>query len=160
MFKFINMNQHKTIKIVLIIYFILMVFLFAVNNTFDFDANYQYVKHVLSMDTTSNQSSIRAIHIPVIYRITYLVIIVWQYLTFLIGLTGLWRFIKKDQIYLVNYALLMAISLYFFGYIIIASEWFLMWQSKIWNGQHTAFQFTILFILLLIIVNSQYHTRN
>ena len=160
MLKFINMNQHKIIKIVLIMYFILMFFLFAINNTFDFNTNYQYIKHVLSMDTTSNQNSMRAIHNPIIYLITYLAIIIWQYLIFFVGLTGLRSYVKHNQIYLINYALLMAISLYFFGYLIIASEWFLMWQSKIWNGQNTAFQFTILFILLFIIVNSQYRTRN
>ena len=44
----------------------------------------------------------------------------------------------------------MGICLWFVGFIAVGGEWFLMWQSKIWNGQDAAFRmFTMLFLILL-----------
>jgi predicted small integral membrane protein len=134
--------------------------MFAVNNTIDFDTNYQYVKHVLTMDTIAAPDSFRAIANSKVHFTTYVLIIIWQYLTCMVGAVGLWNYLKNNEKHLINYALLMGITLYFFGYLIIASEWYLMWQSKLWNGQGTAFQFTILFILVLICFNSQCHTED
>jgi predicted small integral membrane protein len=35
----------------------------------------------------------------------------------------------------------------------VGAEWFLMWQSKTWNGQEAAFRmFTVVGIVLLIVV--------
>jgi len=39
-------------------------------------------------------------------------------------------------------------------------EWFLMWQSKTWNGQEAAFRmFTVVGIVLLLLVQSEAEER-
>ena len=44
--------------------------------------------------------------------------------------------------------------LWFAAFISVGGEWFLMWQSKIWNGQEEAFRmfavFGIVFLLLVL----------
>jgi len=46
----------------------------------------------------------------------------------------------------------MGIVLYGFGFLVIASEWFAMWQSDTWNAQATAGMFTTVMIGALIFV--------
>ncbi len=43
--------------------------------------------------------------------------------------------------------------LWFFGFMVVAGEWFAMWQSKSWNGQEAAFRFTLSILAVLIFVN-------
>ena len=66
MFKIIQSSHYKNIKLVLVAYYVIMFLMFAVNNTIDFDTNYQYVKHVLIMDTTARPDSFRAILNPTV----------------------------------------------------------------------------------------------
>jgi hypothetical protein len=35
--------------------------------------------------------------------------------------------------------------LWFSGFITVGGEWFLMWQSEIWNGQEAAFRLVVIF---------------
>jgi predicted small integral membrane protein len=44
----------------------------------------------------------------------------------------------------------LGVLLWFTVFIAIAGEWFLMWQSKSWNAQSTAFFLTSCFLLFLI----------
>jgi predicted small integral membrane protein len=38
------------------------------------------------------------------------------------------------------------------AFLSVGGEWFLMWQSKMWNGQDAAFRvFTVVGILLLLV---------
>ena len=57
-------------------YYTLVVF----NNTTDFDSNYQFVRHVLSMDTTfpGNAGMYRAIRTPIVHKAFYASIIGWE----------------------------------------------------------------------------------
>ena len=50
------------------------------NNLTDFDSNYQFVRHVLSMDTTfpGNHGMWRALSSPAIHLAFYLSIIAWE----------------------------------------------------------------------------------
>lgn len=45
-------------------------------------------------------------------------------------------------------------SLYMFGFIIIAGEWFCMWQSKEWNAQLTSGLFISLIMFVMIFLAS------
>jgi len=36
--------------------------------------------------------------------------------------------------------LTLGFGLWFFGFMVVAGEYFVMWQSKIWNGQDAAFR--------------------
>lgn len=148
------LTNKKFAKSLILFFYLSMIFMFAINNTFDFNTNYEFVKHVLSMDTTFNPNSIRAIHNKSIHLLAYLSIIAWQYLTFVVGLLGLKEYCSAGRVEFINASLMMAITLYFFGYIIVASEWFMMWQSSKWNGKNTAFMFTMLLILILNLINS------
>ena len=145
--------QLENVKIVLFIFYVVLFALFAFNNTFDFNADYAFVQHVLSMDTTFSPNSARAITDPAVWYAAYFLIILWQWVTALVGIIGCYQYMCFKKITCINLSLLMGITLYFAGFLCIASEWFLMWQSSMWNGQGTALNFTLLFILLFIVVN-------
>jgi predicted small integral membrane protein len=36
---------------------------------------------------------------------------------------------------------------------VMGGEWFAMWQSKVWNGQASAFRFYVTLLLVVIFVN-------
>jgi len=48
--------------------------------------------------------------------------------------------------------LTIGFALWFFGFMVIAGEYFAMWQSKEWNGVPSAFRFTVTLLLVLIFV--------
>jgi predicted small integral membrane protein len=49
-------------------------------------------------------------------------------------------------------ALTLAMLLWFVAFISVGGEWFLMWQSKIWNGQEAAFRmFACIGIVFLLL---------
>lgn len=52
-----------------------------------------------------------------------------------------------------NLGLALGVVLWFTGFMTIGAEWFLMWQSSIWNGQASAFRFVVVLFLVLIFIN-------
>jgi predicted small integral membrane protein len=134
--------------------------LVVLNNTTDFGSNYQFVRHVLSMDTTfpGNHLKWRAITAPSMHLIFYIVIICWEALSMVlcwIGCIHLFRArAKSAAVY--NKAkragvvgLTTGMMLWLFAFIIVGGEWFVMWQSPIWNGQEAAFRtFTVEALIL------------
>ena len=50
-------------------------------------------------------------------------------------------------------ACLLAFLVWFFGFMVVAGEWFAMWQSTTWNGQEAAFRFYMAVLGVLIFVN-------
>jgi predicted small integral membrane protein len=67
-------------KILLLATIALFFTLVAFTNVTDFDTNYQFVRHVLAMDTTfpDSHTTWRAIHSPAIHLAFYIVIILWE----------------------------------------------------------------------------------
>ena len=133
------------------------------NNSTDYNSNYQFVHHVLLMDTTfpDNQGMWRAIHPTVVQAAFYDGIIGWEAITTLfawIGVVQLVRAFRKPAAVFNRakrwsiVALTLALLLWFVAFISVGGEWFLMWQSKIWNGQEAAFRMFasigIVFLLL------------
>ena len=52
-------------------------------------------------------------------------------------------------------ALAIGLLMWLVVFLDVGGEWFLMWQSKTWNGQDAAFRmFTVVGIVLLIVVQS------
>ena len=48
--------------------------------------------------------------------------------------------------------LTLGLAMWLVAFISVGGEWFLMWQSKTWNGQEAAFRmFTVLGIVLLLV---------
>ena len=49
-------------------------------------------------------------------------------------------------------ALTLSLLMWLVGFLTVGGEWFLMWQSKQWNGQDAAFRmFTAIGIVLLLL---------
>jgi len=42
---------------------------------------------------------------------------------------------------------------WFFGFMVVAGEYWAMWQSHTWNGQEAAFRFTMVILGVLIFVS-------
>jgi predicted small integral membrane protein len=135
------------------------------NNLTDYDSNFQFVRHVLQMDTTfpGNKGMWRAISSPAFHHVAYDFVILWESVTTLTAWLGgilLLRALKRPAAVFnasknpAIAALTMGIVLWFVGFIAVGGEWFLMWQSKVWNGQDPAFRLvTILGITLLYVTS-------
>lgn len=125
--------------------------LVAYDNVVDYGSNYAFVRHVLSMDTTFPNNALmhRAITDETVWRLAYAAIIVTEWATGLLLAIGalalLGRLRASAQAF--NRAKVWAVAglalgfgLWFFGFMVVAGEYFVMWQSKAWNGQDAAFR--------------------
>ncbi|HEX6010955.1 MAG TPA: DUF2165 domain-containing protein [Geminicoccaceae bacterium] len=130
--------------------------LVAFGNITDYGANWKFVTHVLSMDTTFRDPDVmwRAVTDPTLQRAAYAIIIGWQCLTAVllwIGVARLAGALRADRDGFAAargvavLGLTAGLLLYAVGFLVIAGEWFAMWQSRSWNGQATAGIF-VLFI--------------
>jgi len=132
------------------------------NNLTDYNSNYQFVRHTLMMDTTfpGNHGMWRAINSPVIHTIFYLTIIAWESLTMLLIWWGALRLASmagSGQAFqqakgIAIAGLTLGLLQWLVAFLNVGGEWFLMWQSKAWNGQESAFRmFTMLGIVLILL---------
>lgn len=136
--------------------------LVGLNNLLDYGSNWQFVQHVLAMDTVfpDNQMRWRAITDPLVQRLAYGCIIAWEWLIAICCLCGAWRLLRarRDRASFVAAKPLAAAGLvgvfilYFFGFVTIGGEWFSMWQSSTWNGQQKAAMFCGLSMAVLIVL--------
>lgn len=124
-------------------------------NLMDYNSNYQFVQHVLSMDTTFEGNALmwRSINSPVIWTIAYIGIIAAEGVFAALGIIGgILLFARRNAGAAVydktrgwGYAAYgLGLVIWFFGFIVVGSEWFAMWQSQIWNGKDTAMPLAIL----------------
>jgi predicted small integral membrane protein len=151
-------------KIVMIAALAAFAFLVAYDNIVDYDSNYEFARHVLSMDTTfpGNALKDRAITDPRIWTAAYTVIIAAEALTCLlltIGAAALLIRLRAPAVAF-NRAKVWAVAgltagfcLWFFGFQVVAGEYLAMWQSHTWNGQEAAFRFTVMILSVLIFVS-------
>jgi len=75
----------------LLVFAVALFYAFVVfNNTTDYDSNYQFVRHVMMMDSTfpGNHGMWRAINTPVLHTAFYVVIIAWEALAMLLCFGG------------------------------------------------------------------------
>lgn len=118
-------------------------------NLMDYDSNYQFVQHVLSMDTTFEGNALmwRAITEPWVWTVGYIGIIVAEGVFAALALVGAVKLFLRRDADAVSYdrargwgyaAYALGFAIWFIGFIVIGSEWFAMWQSSIWNGKDTA----------------------
>jgi predicted small integral membrane protein len=155
----------RAAKIALVFAVALFYTLVVLNNVTDYDSNYELVRHVLMMDSTfpANHGMWRAINSPGMHTAFYLSIIVWESITMILGWAGGFRLMRSFSAPAVDFhraksvavlALTTALLLWLVAFLSVGGEWFLMWQSHIWNGQDAAFRmFTaigIVFILLAL----------
>ena len=154
----------RAAKMLLLASIALFYTLVVFNNTTDFDSNYQFVRHVLSMDSTfpGNNGMWRAIDAPWMHLTFYCPIILWEALTTVLawwGAIALFRALRAPaadfnaakRIPII--ALTMSMLMWMVAFLSVGAEWFLMWQSKIWNGQEAAFRmFAVVGIVLIVML--------
>jgi predicted small integral membrane protein len=138
--------------------------LVTIDNIIDYNANYAFVQHVLSMDTVfpDNDLKYRDITSPTLWHLAYAGIIAAEGVTgalFLLGAIQMTRAVRAAGAQFdgakapVIAGALVAFLVWFFGFMVVGGEWFDMWQSKVWNGQEAAFRFYVTVLAVLIFVN-------
>jgi predicted small integral membrane protein len=139
-------------------------FIVTYDNLIDYGSNYEFVKHVLSMDTTfpGNKLMGRAITDPRLWTVAYAGIIAAEGLVFLLLLLAAVAMLfalrapaavfQRAKLWFVAGATL-GFLVWFFGFMVVGGEYFAMWQSKTWNGQEAAFRFYMTLLAVLIFVS-------
>ena len=142
------------------LYYSLVVF----NNLTDFGSNYQFVQHVLAMDTTfpGNHGLWRAPTSPSAHLAFYLGIIAWEIVTTILLWWGVVRLLRALRLGADAFnaakripvlALTTAILMWLVAFLTVGGEWFLMWQSHAWNGQEEAFRmFAVVGIVMIVVL--------
>jgi predicted small integral membrane protein len=157
----------RTIKLLLVFGVAIFYSLVVFNNITDYGSNYEFVRHVMMMDSTfpGNRGMWRAINTPLLYTAFYLSIIAWETFTMFLCWWGGLRmaqalhgtsaeFHHAKRIALA--ALTLSLLMWLVAFLAIGGEWFLMWQSKTWNGQDAAFRmFTVVGIVLLFVAKPE-----
>jgi predicted small integral membrane protein len=151
-------------KIVMCLVLAVFCLLVTFDNITDYATNYLFVQHVMSMDTTFPGSELRyrAITSPTLWRLFYALIIIAEGLTgalFIAGAIQMTRALhasgaefNRAKAYAIAGAM-FAFLVWFFGFMVVAGEWFAMWESQTWNGQEAAFRFYMAVLAVLILLN-------
>lgn len=141
--------------------------LIVFNNLTDFDSNYQFVRHVLMMDSTfpANHGMWRAINSPAVHTVFYIGIIAWEIVATLLLWWGVARMAAAIRFPARRFhaakqvsaaALTLSLLLWLVAFLAIGGEWFLMWQSHSWNGQDSAARnFVVVAVVLLILAQPE-----
>jgi predicted small integral membrane protein len=136
------------------------------NNITDYNSNYQFIRHVLMMDSTfpGNRGMWRALNQPAWHTAFYLFIIAWEATTMLLCWWGGVRLARALRGTAASFqrakgvavaALTVSLLMWLVAFLSVGGEWFLMWQSKTWNGQDAAFRmFTVIGLVLLLLAQS------
>jgi predicted small integral membrane protein len=137
-------------------------FLIALGNVIDYDSNWHFVQHVLSMDTVfaDNPLRYRAVTNPALQTLGYGLIIATEWVMSALCLVGAWRLFaaRNDHARFVTAktlaaaGLVLVFLLYFVGFVAIGGEWFCSWQSEVWNGQTKAVSFLTCAMFVLVVV--------
>ena len=141
------------------LFYLLVVF----NNTTDYNSNYEFVHHVMMMDSTfpGNSGMWRAINSTWLHHALYDSIIAWEAVTMVLALVGAMRLLGKLRAPAMEFnmakrlgitALTLSLLMWLVAFLTVGAEWFLMWQSKVWNGQEAAGRMFNVIGLLLIYV--------
>lgn len=133
-------------------------------NIVDYDSNWQFVQHVLAMDSFEpwfDGSAIegRAITSEPIQRVFYTAIIAGELAMgalFLAGGVLIATSVVSGRSPAMGKALVvaggaMAILIWYTGFAVIGAEWFAMWASE-WDGQMKAYTFVTFVLIALIYI--------
>jgi predicted small integral membrane protein len=157
----------RAAKVLLVLGVALFYTFVVFNNVTDFNSNYQFVRHTLMMDSTfpGNHGMWRAINAPAVHMAFYLSIIVWEFATMLLCWWGGIQLAKALKVGAGAFGraktpaiagLGLSMLMWLVAFLDVGGEWFLMWQSKTWNGQEAAFRmFTTVGMVLLLLVQPE-----
>jgi predicted small integral membrane protein len=142
------------------IFYSLVVF----NNFNDYNSNFQFIRHVMMMDSTfpGNQGMWRAINQPWLHTVFYISVIAWECITMVLcwwGAAAMLRALRgsASAFHLAKrvaiVALTLSLMMWLVAFLSVGAEWFLMWQSKTWNGQEPAFRMFMIAGMVLLLVS-------
>lgn len=141
------------------LYYILVV----LGNLSDFGTNYEFVRHVLRMDSTipGNREMWHAIGSTNLHLGFYWSIILWETATAVLlwwGVIALIRVLRGPaatfnmQKRAAIIALTLSLLMWLVAFLAVGGEWFMMWQSRDWNGQEEAFRMFVVVGLVLLLL--------
>jgi predicted small integral membrane protein len=125
------------------LYFLVVAF----DNVTDYHTNFEFVRHVLSMDSIPLDSHVawRALTSSVAHHCAYIVIIIWETAAGVLCSAGGIRMLRcinsADFRSAKRHAvagLWLGMFLWSLAFITIGGEWFLMWESERWSGELAA----------------------
>lgn len=132
-------------------------------NLTDYDSNFQFVSHMMSMDSKpeylGKAIEYRAISAPWMHHIAYISVICIEAMITILALSGAYVMFKarKESAEVFHQSKLLGILslslccfLWFFGFQVVAGEWFGMWMNAQWNGLGSAFRLVTYMLLALI----------
>lgn len=136
----------------------LLTLFIAFSNITDYATNFEFVKHVLSMDTIFENSTVRyrSITSNRLHHAAYVFIIALEtIMAYLFISSSMHMYLRlrsekeqfnaaKKNAYL---GIALALLLWFVGFTVVGGEWFSMWQSADWNGLGPADRITTFFML-------------
>ena len=139
----------------------LYISLVCLNNLIDYRSNFAFVSMVVKMEDTFSlqRNGWRSVHSQWLQHLLFIVIIVWEGVIAICLFTGARNMVSKFHSSAVDFkaaksfatwGFSLGVLLWFLVFIAIGGEWFLMWQSKTWNAQNTAFLLTTCFLLFLL----------
>ena len=139
----------------------LYISLVCLNNLIDYRSNFAFVSMVAKMDDTFSiqRNGWRSVQNGFLHHLFFVVIIAWEAVVAICLFIGAARMVSKFRSTAVDfkaaksfatYGFSLGVLLWFMVFIAIGGEWFLMWQSKTWNAQNTAFLLTACFLLFLL----------
>ncbi|MEY4627724.1 MAG: hypothetical protein RLZZ595_50 [Bacteroidota bacterium] len=144
----------------------LMTLVIAFSNITDYATNFEFVKHVLSMDSIFENSTVkyRAITNNSLHHIAYVFIIALETAMAYFFLTSAIQIYQKRKNDKEIFSLAkrnayigisLGIIIWLIGFTVVGGEWFSMWQSNDWNGLEPAdriisfFMFTYLALVVV-----------
>ena len=160
------MIEARIAKVVMVASLAIFALIVTFDNLIDFDTNFEFVQHVLSMDTIHQGSALlyRRVTSPALWTAAYALIILGEGLTALalaVAAGVLLRDLRSDAgrfnrgKRFVHIGATLGFMVWFFGFMVIGGEWFQMWQSPTWNVQEAAFRFYMTILAVLIFVNQK-----
>ena len=153
----------RAAKVLLVAAIAFFASLVVFGNVTDYNTNFVFVAHALSMDTIFPFSTIkyRAIASPQLHHLVYAMIIAAEAATAVLCWIGaaMLAYRLRASHGGFNRAKTSAIAgltvgflLWQVGFMSIAGEWFGMWQSQQWNGTEGAFRIVVTIAVVLIFV--------
>ena len=161
----------RAAKVVLIFGVALFYTLVVINNLTDYNSNFQFVRHVMTMDSTlpGNHGMWRALNSPRWQTAFYVCVIAWESIVMMLCWWGGFRLIRTISAPASVFsqakrtavvALTLSLLMWLIAFLDIGGEWFLMWQSKTWNGQDSASRmFMVIGIVLLLLSQPESETQ-
>lgn len=156
----------RLLKAMLVVGCASLLFLAFVGNIFAYDVNFDYIKHIMSMDDIPKHPflSWRAVYNPFYFHICYISIIAIEGIASLLLLIGVYHIInnlKKDplefskSIQWSQIGLLLSLVLYSLLFFMVGGEWYSSWQSSHWNAKSASMPFIMLLGITFLIISQK-----